>query len=243
MTAVICWSMKMRIDSSRAGRAAATLSHQGLAPKGDTNQPRPGSVGWGRVFHGWVEKGLPRAPYLHTLALAFFYKPPIQPPITPAFHSKTLDARWELSGSNVCVCIADSKHPSALKEGKRRGTSLGVGLEPGTLVPGSLLPCKRRRWWMRPAHTYWCTEPSSLGTPPPPSRVGQLRLRPALIWCRDRAGCVCVCSDYKRLCGGGDPSHYLDSKPLSLPQLESPCSLSLILGETRGEVSKGMGQV
>lgn len=45
MTAVICWSMKMRIHSSRAGRAAATLSHQGLAPKGDTSQPRPGSVG------------------------------------------------------------------------------------------------------------------------------------------------------------------------------------------------------
>lgn len=141
MTAVICWSMKMRIDSSRAGRAAATLSHQGLAPKGDTNQPRPGSVGWGRVFHGWVEKGLPRASYLHTLALAFFYKPPIQPPITPAFHSKTLDARWELSGSNVCVCIADSKHPSALKEGKRRGTSLGgwAGARDfGSRVPPSL---------------------------------------------------------------------------------------------------------
>lgn len=33
MTPVICWSMKMRIDNSRAGRAAATLSHQGLAPR------------------------------------------------------------------------------------------------------------------------------------------------------------------------------------------------------------------
>lgn len=77
MTAVICWSMKMRIDSSRAGRAAATLSHQGLVPKGDTSQPRPGSVGWGRASHGQVEEGLPRAPHLHSPALASFLNPPM----------------------------------------------------------------------------------------------------------------------------------------------------------------------
>lgn len=94
MTAVICWSMKMRIDSSRAGRAAATLSHQGLAPKGDTSQPRPGSVGWGRASHGQVEEGLPRAPHLHSLALAFFLNPPtVNPPPRP----------WTLGGSSVCA--------------------------------------------------------------------------------------------------------------------------------------------
>lgn len=88
ITAVICWSMKMRIDSSRAGRAAATLSHQGLVPKGDTSQPRPGSVGWKRVFHGQVRKSLPRAPHLHTPELAFFHNFP-----TPYPHPKTLDDR------------------------------------------------------------------------------------------------------------------------------------------------------
>lgn len=73
MTAVICWSMKMRIDSSRAGKAAATLSHQGLVPKGDTSQPRPGSVGWERVFHRQVRESLPEVPHLYTPALAFFH--------------------------------------------------------------------------------------------------------------------------------------------------------------------------
>lgn len=80
MTAVICWSMKMRIDSSRAGRAAATLSHQGLVPKGDTSQSRPGSVGWGRTVHGHIGEDLPRAPQLYTPALAFFHNFPYHSP-------------------------------------------------------------------------------------------------------------------------------------------------------------------
>lgn len=85
---MICWSMKMRIDSNRAGRAAATLSHQGLAPKGDTSQPRPGSVGWGKAFHRHVGEGLRRALHLHTVALAFFHNSPYRKP-----SPKTLDAR------------------------------------------------------------------------------------------------------------------------------------------------------
>lgn len=87
---MICWSMKMRIDSSRAGKAAATLSHQGLAPKGDTSQPRPGSVGWERVFHGQVRVS---QEYL-TPALAFFHNP-LSP--LPPFQ----DPKW-LVGA-VCV--------------------------------------------------------------------------------------------------------------------------------------------
>lgn len=123
MTPVICWSMKMRIDNSRAGRAAATLNHQGLAPKGDTSQPRPGSVGWGRGVHGQVGEAILRTPHLHTPAMAFFHNVPLPT------RSKTLDARWEQS-----VCTAGSAHPRArMANSRRTGTSLGVGLEPGTL--------------------------------------------------------------------------------------------------------------
>lgn len=113
MTPVICWSMKMRIDNSRAGRAAATLSHQGLAPKGDTSQPRPGSVGWGRGVHGQVGEAILRTPHLHTLAMAFFHNAPLPT------HCKTMDARWEQS----CVCTAGSAHPRA--EGRRPAWGLG----------------------------------------------------------------------------------------------------------------------
>lgn len=37
--------MKSRMVTSRAGRAAARYTHQGLAPNGGTNQPRFGLVG------------------------------------------------------------------------------------------------------------------------------------------------------------------------------------------------------
>lgn len=45
MTAVICWSMKIRIVTSRAGRMLARYTHHGFFPKGATNQPRSGRVG------------------------------------------------------------------------------------------------------------------------------------------------------------------------------------------------------
>lgn len=48
MTAVICWSMKMRMVTRTAGTAAARQTHQGLAPKGRTIQPRLGFVGYRR---------------------------------------------------------------------------------------------------------------------------------------------------------------------------------------------------
>lgn len=46
MTAVICWSIKIRIVQSRAGITAAITVHQGLGPKGVINQPRSSLVGY-----------------------------------------------------------------------------------------------------------------------------------------------------------------------------------------------------
>src|SRR4029434_10081400 len=46
MTAVICWSMNSRMVTSSAGRLAARYTHQGVPPKGGTNQPRLGFVGY-----------------------------------------------------------------------------------------------------------------------------------------------------------------------------------------------------
>lgn len=40
----------------------------------------------------------------------------------------------------MCAGTASSKHPSVLKEGRRRGTTLGVGLEPRPLDFGSQGP-------------------------------------------------------------------------------------------------------
>ena len=45
MTAVICWSMKMRMTASRAGRQAASDVHHGLPPNGWINQARSFRVG------------------------------------------------------------------------------------------------------------------------------------------------------------------------------------------------------
>lgn len=45
MTAVICWSMKIRMVTNRAGRMLAGYTHQGFFPNGATNQPRSGRVG------------------------------------------------------------------------------------------------------------------------------------------------------------------------------------------------------
>lgn len=157
MTAVICWSMKMRIDSSRAGRAAATLSHQGLVPKDDTSQSRPGSVGWGRTFHGQIGEGFPRAPHLCTPALAFPH---------PPYHKPSPPIPWMVGGSSGCVCIAGLKHPRALKraEGGRPAWDSRVRVS-ALWFSGPFPPCKGRRRWMRPAHTFWCIELSSLGNP------------------------------------------------------------------------------
>lgn len=47
MTAVICWSMKMRMVTRTAGTADTRQTHHGLAPKGKTIQPRAGFVGCG----------------------------------------------------------------------------------------------------------------------------------------------------------------------------------------------------
>ncbi|KAF3839018.1 hypothetical protein F7725_017735 [Dissostichus mawsoni] len=45
MTAVICWSMKMRIVQSSAGTAAASSVHHGFVPRGEISQPRELDVG------------------------------------------------------------------------------------------------------------------------------------------------------------------------------------------------------
>lgn len=47
MTAVICWSMKMRMVTRTAGTADTKQTHHGLAPNGKTIQPRAGFVGCG----------------------------------------------------------------------------------------------------------------------------------------------------------------------------------------------------
>lgn len=47
MTAVICWSMKMRMVTRTAGTVDTRQSHHGLAPKGKMIQPRAGFVGCG----------------------------------------------------------------------------------------------------------------------------------------------------------------------------------------------------
>lgn len=46
ITAVICWSINMRMVTSSAGSAAARYTHQGLLPKGGIIQPLWGLVGW-----------------------------------------------------------------------------------------------------------------------------------------------------------------------------------------------------
>lgn len=53
MTAVICWSIKMRMVTRSAGRKEPRYTHEGFAPKGGTNQPRFGLVGW---TDGWTQK-------------------------------------------------------------------------------------------------------------------------------------------------------------------------------------------
>lgn len=45
MTAVICWSMKMRMVQRRAGIGAASTVHHGFRPMGLINQPRSSRVG------------------------------------------------------------------------------------------------------------------------------------------------------------------------------------------------------
>lgn len=46
MTAVICWSMKIRMVQRRAGMEAARTVHHGLGPIGLMNHPRSSLVGW-----------------------------------------------------------------------------------------------------------------------------------------------------------------------------------------------------
>lgn len=45
MTAVICWSMKMRMVQSSAGTAAASSVHHGFGPSGEISHPRFSDVG------------------------------------------------------------------------------------------------------------------------------------------------------------------------------------------------------
>lgn len=48
MTAVICWSMKMRMVQRSAGMQVIMVVHHGLGPKGLISQPRSSLVGWGK---------------------------------------------------------------------------------------------------------------------------------------------------------------------------------------------------
>lgn len=54
MTAVICWSMKMRMVPSRAGRKAMGIVYKGFL-KGDTTHPRDGRVGLNSLGT-WLKK-------------------------------------------------------------------------------------------------------------------------------------------------------------------------------------------
>ena len=47
MTAVICWSMKMRMVQSREGMKVMMVVHQGFGPTGFISQPRSSLVGCG----------------------------------------------------------------------------------------------------------------------------------------------------------------------------------------------------
>jgi len=46
MTAVICWSMKIKMVASSAGTAAKSADHHGLLPNGSMNHVLSLRVGW-----------------------------------------------------------------------------------------------------------------------------------------------------------------------------------------------------
>lgn len=56
MTAVICWSMKMRIVQRRAGIDAAKAVHHGFRPIGLMNQPRSSLVGWRGNYQKYIKQ-------------------------------------------------------------------------------------------------------------------------------------------------------------------------------------------
>ena len=58
MTAVICWSIKIRIVQSKAGIIAAITVHHGFGPKGVTNQPRSSLVGCEKLKNAQLLTGL-----------------------------------------------------------------------------------------------------------------------------------------------------------------------------------------
>lgn len=57
MTAVICWSINMRMVQSRAGRAAIGNVHQGLGPSGSISQPRFFDVGCSQKTNQFTPMG------------------------------------------------------------------------------------------------------------------------------------------------------------------------------------------
>lgn len=73
MTAVICWSMKMRMVQRRAGIQAAKVVHHGLRPIGLTNHPRSSLVGYREInkvmmFQLWSFVGLSiLKPWIHSV--------------------------------------------------------------------------------------------------------------------------------------------------------------------------------
>lgn len=62
MTVVICWSMKIRMQASKAGRRASGTVQSGLPSNGGISQPRPSHVGWNRAWTHYFSPSLLKVP-------------------------------------------------------------------------------------------------------------------------------------------------------------------------------------
>jgi len=72
MTAVICWSMKIRMVAKRAGARAASGTHAGFSLTGETNHPLSGIVGWnsdGTVSFGVLRPTARSTPDMERIAM------------------------------------------------------------------------------------------------------------------------------------------------------------------------------
>lgn len=93
MTAVICWSMKMRMVTRTAGTTDTRQTHHGLAPKGKMIQPRTGFVGCGE------QKG-------HDSC-----HPPVGSAAQPGDRTRPGCPGWSPLGTQGCSTQGEEEHP------------------------------------------------------------------------------------------------------------------------------------